>query len=472
MKKGSAAEVYQFNSLLDADQEVIDANSTVVGLTELDSPVFKHITPETFDSLRRIFSSEKTILWITSGRRDDEPYSNMTVGFGRVAANESTELLLQHLDIAEPWKTAPETVADILLRLHASKFTTNERLQAVEPEIIIDHEQREFVSRLRPIPELNDRYNSANRAIIKDIDIKQSPVSMSLTSTGCTIRELSKYEVSTAADDTIELHITHAVLSALTSPFGYKFLVLGLQPETGHQYLVLVASLASVIKLPSKSAVRCLAPAGLTADILTITAASLISMAILEPLYSGQTLLVHNATKTVAQSLDIQAAMRNIRIIHTTDGAADETLDSWIRLPRYITHRELEDILLDRPSSFVGFSSNDTEASENEATLISSLPAHCRVITAKTIYSAVGSESKYCTSELLGDRLSKAVKFAMEEVGKKGHSSLITESFSIESLANGVRSNDPMSIINFIGTATLPVRVTRLDAKSYVQRQG
>jgi SAM-dependent methyltransferase len=463
IKRDFATEVYHFNNLLDIDHEIVDADSTIISLTELDSPVFKDITSQRFDSLRKVFESEKTILWITSGRRDDEPYSNMTVGFGRVAANETPELRLQHLDIAEPENTTPETIAEILLRLHASAFTKNERLQPVEPEIIIDDKQMELVSRLRPIPELNNRYNSVSRSITQEADIEKFPVSLEFNPTGCVFKELSKYDISTSVEETIELRTKHAISSALTTPFGPKFLVLGLQAGTGIAYLALVPSLASILRVPSKSAVRCEIPPESAGALLTTISSHLISMTVVDPLYSGQSLLVHNANSTMAQALAVQAEAKNVTVVYTVDTTDNEISDSWIKLPRYVTQPELSEILLETPSSFVGFSSPSIETSENESALIACLPADCHVTTAETVYSSTGSMSNRYASEPLGERLQLALKFSMVDMKREAHTSLTIPSVNLESLAAGVPLNDPLSIVDFTSATDLPIQVARLD---------
>ena len=191
-----ARETYTFKSVLDVDYEVVDPDSTVISFTELDQPVFKDIKPEVFEAFKEMFNSGKRLLWVTSGRRDDEPFSNMTVGWGRVATHETPELHLQQLDITDPKNISPETVAEILLRFHAAGSKKDDLLWSIEPEIIIDDHERQLVSRLRPIPELNDRYNSARRTIIHEKDVRQLPITVQPSQSGYTIKEQSRYELS------------------------------------------------------------------------------------------------------------------------------------------------------------------------------------------------------------------------------------------------------------------------------------
>ncbi|RYP50278.1 hypothetical protein DL768_004172 [Monosporascus sp. mg162] len=458
-----ATNVQCFESVTSVNYDVITAGFTVVSLTELDSPVFKDIGPETFEALKRMFQSGKKLLWITSGRRDDEPFSNMTVGFGRVATHETPELHLQQLDIAEPENTDPETIAEILLRFHAAPSQTEDLVWTVEPEIVIDDKNRQLLARLRPIPELNDRYNSSRRSIVHEKDLGETPIALQHGPNGPTITEVSKYEASVSqnhgSEELVELHITHSVLSALKTPLGYKFLVLGTQPSTRTAYMALVPSLTSVMSVPRKSAVPCQTADIPAAELLAMAAAHIISMAILDPLYGGQTLVVHNAMSNIAHAIAVQATGKGVHLVYTTDSANDSIPDSWIKLPRYLSQPELSDILLGQPSGFAGFSSNEAEGSANEATLTASLPANCHVMTAKTIYAWAGSDTGHLINNILGERLQAALHYAQTDRVAVA----TAEPIRLDELVRGGRPDDALSVIDWTASTRLPVQATRLD---------
>lgn len=479
--KKFADKVYSYKTLVDVDYTVVDADSTVVSLTELDSPVFKGITPEIFEALKKMFESGKTLLWVTSGRQDDEPYSNMTVGFGRTATNETPDLCLQQLDITNPNSTSPRTIAEILLRLHATTSNKNNSLWAPEPEIVIDYNKRELVPRLRPIPELNDRYNSARRAVVRETNFGESPITMQPGPSGCVFKESSRYEDEILVSDhhdpagLIELRTTHSVLSAIKTPAGHKFLVLGEQSGTKTLYLALVPTLASVLKIPAKSAVRCGDILDLSkSTLLTTTAAHLVSMTVLDTLYGGQTLVAHNPTSVIAQALATQAATKDVQVVYTTDSTDKDIPTSWIKLPRYLSQSQVGEILLAHPSSFVGLSDDEIERSENEATLISSCLAHCPIITATTIYSFSGSDGSPSTDFILGEALHRALAFAQEENirAEERRRTLVAEPIRLDSLAAGPIPNDPLSIIDWTAATSLPIHVATLDARPMFKGSG
>ncbi|KAH8820161.1 putative polyketide synthase [Xylogone sp. PMI_703] len=504
-----ATEIHSFKTLTDVDYDIVgdqDNNESplVISFVELDNPLFKDITPSTFESLKKMFGSGKTLLWVSSGRRDDEPISNMIVGFGRTATNEIPELRLQHLDIADLQGTSPQTVAEVLLRFHVRPTNIdNDIVWTVEPEIVIDNEKRQLLSRLRPIPELNDRYNSSRRVIVREKvlfeskDLAPLPISVQLSPNDCIIRELSRYSDITSTDskqaeELIELNIMHTVSSAVKSPLGHKFLVLGVQSGTKVPFLALTSSLSSIVKVPVRSAVCYQAGTqGFSYQDLLATAAShLVAMAVLDPLHSGETLLAHNPTQTLARALAIQGAAKGVHIVCATDSSSDggnkEFTDSssWIKLPGYLNPAELHEILLSgqvKPSSFVGFSDNESQRSENEATMISLLASQnaCHIETAKTVYSYVGSGDKADPDAQLGERLRSVLNFIQQQ--EPTQQSLISRAVHLDSLVRGeVRPSniDPLSIIDWVTPSqdtvststlpTLPVHITRLDGSGPV----
>ena len=467
LKRDFARETYTFKSVLDVDYEIVNADSTVISFTELDQPVFKNIKPEVFEAFKDMFKSGKRLLWVTSGRRDDEPFSNMTVGWGRVATHETPDLHLQQLDITDPKKTSPETVAEILLRFHAAGPKKDDLLWSVEPEIIIDDHERQLVSRLRPITELNDRYNSARRTIIHEKDIRQLPITVQPSQSGYTIKEQSRYELSVlehcGPEDSIELHTTHAILSALKTPLGHKFLVLGLQSGTRSPYLALVPTLASVLKVSTKSAISCGFSGLSNEELLAATAAQLVAMAVVDSLFSGQTLVAHNVAGTVASAIATQAAAKNVQVVYTTDSTDEDIPASWIKLPQYLSRPDLDEIMLAKPSTFVGLSNDESQISENEATLISTLPAECHIMRANTMFASVGSENSPSTAAVLGDVLHNGLEFVQRSMGQENCQSLTTELIRLDSLANEDIPRDPLSIIDWKAATTLPVHAARLD---------
>lgn len=454
---GSRVCVYK--TLEQMDDSVLDAESTVVSLTELDFPVFKDITPERWYTFREIFETERSVLWLTSGRLEDEPYSNMTIGFGRSAVHEEDDLRLQFIDIPNISQIDARTVAEALIRLNAKGLDGEGILYTVEPEIIIDAEGRHLVPRLNPISAANDRYNSIQRPIINQIDVSKSAVELQQDGSSCTIRQLSRYEISKELTGCkiIELRTTHTVLSAIRTAVGHKFLALAVD-SSSNRYLTLVPSLTSVLKVPEKSVVSC-SHLGLPEEsLLTLAAAHLISMAIVNPLTADQKLVIHNASNTIAQAITAQASAKGIEVTFTTDCADSASFpSSSIKLPSYLGRSDLREIIPSNIACFVSLSNDDTT---NELTILSTLSSHCRKETTTTIYSPDAVDTGPSCADILGEALRSAVGYIQVQDSKN-----VVEAVSLERVASGERTKDPLTIIDWTAPTSVPARVTRFDIK-------
>ena len=460
--RGLAAQVIVYKTLEDVDYSIVDAESTVISLSELDQPVFKDITPERWYAFRKMFEVERTVLWLTSGRLEDEPFSNMIVGFGRSVVHELEDLRLQFLDVPDPSKIDPRTIAESLVRFHAKEIEGDDILYTAEPEIIIDAEGHQLVPRLQPISAANDRYNSIQRPITHQIDVSKSVVELQQNGNSCTIRQLSRYEASKEITESkiIEMHTTHAVLSALKTPAGHKFLALGVDSK-GTRYLAFVSSLTSVIKVAEKSAVSCNLSGFSAEAFLTLVAAHLVAMAIVDPLITGQKLVVHNASDVIAQAITAQTSPNDTRVIYTTDSTDRRSPpSSWIKLPPFLGRSNLSQIIPADIACFVGLSN---ESSENELSILSNLSPHCRKETTKTIFSPEGIDTGSSSAAILSQTLGRAVEYIRKFGGQERQHN--AEEVSLESLATGERPENPISIVDWTASTSLPVRVTRLDIK-------
>jgi NAD(P)-dependent dehydrogenase (short-subunit alcohol dehydrogenase family) len=499
-----AVEIHRFESLTEVDFDLVDDESTVVSLTDLDAPVFRDITEARFDALKRMFDVGKKVLWITSGRRGDEPFANMMVAFARCAAHETPELRLQQVDISDPGNMSSGTLAEILMRFHAALLmrshenTSKERdiFWTIEPEMIIDHKKRQLAPRLCFIDELNERYNAGRRHVTREIDIRISPNPVRLqphysqqSGSGYVLREVTLYETelwehNNGHEGWVELDITHATLSALKTPFGHMFLILGVQQETGVSYLALVSSLSSPIRVFLRHAVvgsmiGNLAPE----DTLRAVAAHLVSLTVLDSLHIGQTLVVYQAPSIIADALTMQAAFKGVEIVYTTHSTDESAPETWVKLPEYLSQSELNDILAleEPPSAFLGFSNDKITRSANETTLLSVFGARCNIVmTAKSLFSptATGGNDSIPPQFLLGgieDALCKAVSFAQNQwpiddgTQKPRPLSSLSVMGPAVPIAHLIRGSsgarDLMCIVNWTQIpSSLPVLATRLDA--------
>lgn len=306
------SQTHFYATLEELEHVVLDDLLSVISLTELEQPVFKNITPERWSGFKKLFVGEKTVLWLTSGRLEDEPYANMTVGFGRSAVHEEEDLVLQLLDIPHRKHVDAHNIAETFVRLAAKHPSDKEILYTMEPEVVTDTEGRQLVPRLCSIQGANDRLNSVQRTIVHQLDAKKTEVELQWDHDSYSIRQLSKFEAlklaeryvrslltahiraysssphfrSLRADRSvsnidrsriIELHSTKAMLSAIRTPAGQMFLAVGTD-TSGLRYITFASSLTSVIKVPQELAVPIASTTLTDNDILILTAAQLVGL--------------------------------------------------------------------------------------------------------------------------------------------------------------------------------------------------
>ncbi|KAI1374301.1 hypothetical protein F4677DRAFT_461577 [Hypoxylon crocopeplum] len=454
-----ADRVFEYESLELLDDTVLDDESVVVSLVDLESPVFKDITQERWYKFRELFTTGRNILWLTRSRLDGDPYCNMTVGFGRSAMHEEESLHVQYVDIPDVSKIDAETIAQYLLRFTAKELEKEDILYTKEPEIIIGDQGRELVPRLFTITDANDRLNSVTRPIFHQVDVSKSVVELcpDSKSGSANLRQLSRYETSEELVPTLQgpksemirLHVTHSTASALRTPAAYQFLVLGVD-EAGAQHLALVSSLTSVVEVPIESAVPCDTSSISGATYLTLVAAELVAMAVVDPLFAGQKLVIYNTPDAVAQAITAQASSKGV------------VATPMAKLPPYLGRSEIAQMLPDSISCFVGFS--NTGNAENELTILSCLPPYCRIEDNRTLLSPRGIDTG-SPMAILGQTLQRAARCCYV----RRRSSPLVDTVRLEALVSssgeGTLSN-PLAIIDWTSPpALLPAQVDRLESK-------
>lgn len=508
-----ASQVHHFRCLQSCDPHVMDVSSTVLSLSELDVPAFEEITlrnnSEAFEGLRRIFGTGKTLLWVTSGRADTTPFSNMTVGFGRVAQNETPDLILQQLDVIDPDRIQAEVLAEALLRLHYTAVERNtgkvgdRPLWSAEPEITIDEAGRQLLPRIRPIAQVNDRYMSARRPVTRPrLLISDGPAAAAVVlettanpaglekEASVILREFPGQDsfipslddaVAPGSEALFDLQTVVSSSSAVRcGVLGYMFVVLGLQAD-GTRHLVLSSTLAPRLRVPASSAV----PASHHAfdddeDELIRPAlifSYLLAIEFLRPLKEVEAvLLVHNAPPLLSAALRHQSKIQGIRLILTTESTDCPLINvkdnEVIRLPRFATQSEIDEMLPmlpAMPSAFVGFSSGDSL--EGEASLVSALQkqnAALVILKTDALCSKVGSANRPVSPASLGSLLSQAAN----NVKALDRSNCPTPTVErLEDLVEGTSHiqdlSETTSLINWTMAPqkALPVRISRLDSK-------
>ncbi|KAI1172506.1 putative polyketide synthase [Nemania sp. FL0916] len=435
---GFASHIITARLLTDIDLQTLHDDSNTADISQ-----------STFEMMKTLFGSGNRIFWVTTGCSGAEPFCNMTIGFGRVAANESPDLRLQYLDVLQPQSIKPEFIAESFLRFYASEFQSDCTLWSLEPELVLKPDGRQLLPRLRTIKEINKRYSSNEKIRESLPNIRDSPINISLDSDGYFIKSISPWAMSASRSpsyksEPIELHISHAMLAAVRTPLGYKFLCLGQQGRDGKQFLALAATLSSLLTFAADAIAPIEIPLGQEQNILVAITARLVAFHVLDHMYSGQTLLTYDAPSELNQAFLDEAAIKDIQVISCRT----------------------------EPDVFVGFADADGSNTAGKAVISSILPTHCRVETKNTLFSANGSSSGTSITSVLGDFLRRS----LQRVQKENHNQPETNSLAqplidLSAIAGISPLYELLTCISFTCETELLVRSTRLHAELFFKEK-
>nr|XP_036580489.1 beta-ketoacyl synthase domain-containing protein [Colletotrichum truncatum]KAF6788401.1 beta-ketoacyl synthase domain-containing protein [Colletotrichum truncatum] len=463
-------DITQVEKLDDLDHAAIGQDATVLVLQDLDQPVFQDISHERFDSLKKLFGSEKTIIWVSQNRLIDNPYANMTVGFARAAHWEVPDLRYHFIDFQDVHRMDGRTLTETILRLQVSGSVEDQiqrnTLWSVESELLIDSDGRQFVPRLRPFQEANDRYNSAWRDITKEVDPQVTPVAISKQKGRYLLREqplLTDQGLASGREDSVRLKLSHSSYNAIKTPFGNAFVVLGTGVSDGAQYVGLVKSLASIadaaVSIPFSPSSH------LGVDYIAMVTSHILLPLIMDSLGNDDTLVVHSAPVVLAELLTQHANSAGIKLVFTTASETEAEKRGWLQIHQYLRQSQVKLLLPRDITRFVDFTPMDGPLSLSSP-ITSVLPPHCHILNSLSMFTTVGkamrtdSQFKAKASEML----EQALTATLSSLDTLQSESSVTSRIRLEELSIKDGSSDPLTVIEW-NTASVPVTVQPIDVQ-------
>jgi SAM-dependent methyltransferase len=145
--------------------EHLEGSPHILYLGELDAPIFKSINSEILATLQTMVLHATSVLWVTTGRNMENPYSNMLVGLLRCIQNESTNVQMQVVDFAFGDEITSHVLGEAFLRfIKTAVAAKSDRLYTLEPELAVTSGIT-LIPRILPIPHMNAQWNSFRRTI-------------------------------------------------------------------------------------------------------------------------------------------------------------------------------------------------------------------------------------------------------------------------------------------------------------------
>jgi hybrid polyketide synthase/nonribosomal peptide synthetase ACE1 len=467
---------------LPTNAEALEINpmSTFINLVDIDSPIFKNMTAERMDGLRRLLELASHILWITLGAQADEPYHMASIAFSRAISHEAQHISLNHLDVSDLDHNASRVIAEHLLRQCAleewealtSKQQHQQFLWSKESEVFLDRGQL-LIPRLVANVGQNARLNSSRRTITKSVPISSSSISISLSpdSRSSLVEEVLpvalKYNQSLVRVENSSLTALHVAADT--------FLFVGIGKDAKNEAVIVLSTTNSSETTPIASVATGADHITQSADGLLIAVASeLLAASLIRDLSSGSSIMVHcsGEDRFLAAALSRRAAAKAVRVMFTceaesTDDAQDPT---WIKLnaraPRYAVQRLL---LAAKHTHFLDSTAYSCpDPSELSLKIAQALPSGCKRIDLSDLsrhQSLLPDPSS--SQEILVDRLKDALSSARKvaaSIAQEQVQDLVVQLDQIHDLAV---PNHVTSVVHWPLDGDIKVEVRPLDARRF-----
>ncbi|KAJ5084947.1 hypothetical protein NUU61_009526 [Penicillium alfredii] len=380
-------------SLTDLALAELPVMGTVVSLVELDEPALKSITPVKLKAFQELFKQSKNILWLGHGAQGDNPYGNMFTGVYRTLVCEMAHLRVQFLNFYTLVDADAQTVVRRLLHLEITDIweqggQLNEILWYNEPEVSLQ-DGKALVPRFRLNSQRNDRYNSARRLIVKDVERDRSTVMIRRLGPGYQIEEKASLGSATYSDHT-EVQVTKSLLrSVKVTETENLFLVVGIDPQTNDCVIALSETMESRVKIPHSWLVRCGASHEQGVRLMLGLYTHFLAQSMVNTVPPGKVLAVLDPDFSLVPILTRSATEKGVQLVLLTSKEGQSSWP-WVYIHRHSTRRELLSKLPRNITRFVDVGRNDDVA----AVLKQCLPSNCEIDNEQTLTSET-SQSMY-----------------------------------------------------------------------------
>ncbi|KAK5991540.1 Hybrid PKS-NRPS synthetase ucsA [Cladobotryum mycophilum] len=358
--------------------EELDASGILPGtfilyLSDLDRPFWDEPpTVKALEGLQEMLGAAHCILWVTTGRLQDNLSAGIMVGIGRALAHELPHVTMNFLDFdtGETWD------ADIVARqllgmaLNSEKDENNGTLWLQEPEIVVKDGQ---VKTARVIPDADCNNNiNANRRRVRKLAQPTEVVEVKYdgATSKTTLFQAKPFTVS-ESNVAIDVDMSVALSKGEETP---AVISVGRLQGSDSKALVLSDTDASTLVVPADSVFYLEYSEAYSAETLVGVASSLVASHLLSTLPRHGTTLVYGSSTSLENSLSREASKtgKKLLFVSITTSTIKTRENSIFVHPRASAHLVRRQIPRDT-TSLVSFSDADLD------TLLPSLPPRCSV---------------------------------------------------------------------------------------------
>ena len=462
-----------FKTLGDIDTAKISAKSAILCITELDEPVFKRLSERTLEGMKRLFETQRTILWITQGCRSEDPYMNMAVGLGRSLVLENPDLVLQFLDLESGVKPNPRQLLEALLRLRQGDILEKEGsldniLWTNEHELAYENGDL-TISRVYHKNTLNNRYNASKRTIYETMDPQIVPLNLAKDPSSRHTLFLDNSLTAEVLDpqammagSNVLVKVSHSLSTpVLTTPLDPSYLVYGINKVTEKSVVAISPNNGSYALLLPERVLEIEIPVGKEFDFLNHLHIQVHLENILSACQRDSTLLIHEPSQEIASSIVESASDAHITAVFTTS-SPDPADNSWIRINSYAPKRVIQSSIPSHVSVFIDCSTSGQN--RRAGSLIAScLPPSC-LRTTIAEFQKLQQARSFSTADLR-QKFSSVVERALKKTLNSKHSNSLPV-IGLEQVfgRSDIDASAP-AIVDWSAPAGIPVQITTVDSQ-------
>lgn len=464
---------------LPTEDEALDLPpmSTFINLVDIDAPIFKDMTAEKMDGLKRLYELAKHILWITVCARTDQPYHMASIAFSRAMSHEAGHISMNHLDLSDLEHNVSKIIAEYLLRQsaldewEAPKDQHQQFLWSKEPEAFLDRGQL-LIPRLVDNTGQNARLNSSRRVITKTVPTSSSDLSLALSINSSPVLVEHVLPVALKDNPSFKRVRGSSFMAINITTDTFLYLAIG-KDEVTKDTVVLLSTTNSCTPIPTASVVVGASKITQSIDSLLIAIVSeLLAASLVQTLSSGSSILVHCSDKDrfLAAALSRRAASKAVHVTFTgeAEGSGNARGPEWIkklnvRLPRHVLRKTLLSV---KPTHFLDLTAHShTHPSDLSLSIAQVLPSGCKRISLPDIARHQSSLPLSSDPEALVGGLEDAVSNAKMAATSTTQEEVDDLVIRLEQIHDPSLATHTTSVVHWSTEGDVTVEVRPLDAR-------
>ncbi|KAF1994667.1 hypothetical protein P154DRAFT_581615 [Amniculicola lignicola CBS 123094] len=306
LKTTRSAKLAPYKSFRDMD---MNPNTTALSLAQIDSTVFQTLNDADWESLKAMLMSTGVLLWVTQGRRAQNPYAAMMVGLLRSIIREVPTLNYRMLGFEDVGEMTAHSLAASLLQFSGEyKFLKDGELHtSVENDIVIAKGGQAIIPRLAMNEDLNRRYNSYRRGISRLANHRTENICMVSDSDKLSYQLVEEPFHSCGSNDgnLIRLEVTASLLSAIrVGTSTYLFPLWGREIKSGDLRFGLSVVNSSIVNLSKDSSIVVKVEPENEAEMFSLNILDILASNILRDLSAGDSILLYEPDARIEWQAD------------------------------------------------------------------------------------------------------------------------------------------------------------------------